>query len=127
VEHLTVTLLPVVQFTDREVDDVLDHSFPASDPPPWTTSGAETVPAAQPAPTPTLATRARVLTTVLRPVASLLGAAGVALLVPLFVVLLPLALMYRVVLELTGWPSWLRAAPVDEERRASPQHVLTGI
>lgn len=110
VEHLSITLLPVVLFTEREVDDALDHSFPASDPPPWTMGGAGTVPAAPAVTTRTVATRMRGLTTAFRPIASLLGAAGVALLVPLFVVLLPLALMYRLVLELTGWPKWLRSA-----------------
>jgi hypothetical protein len=84
VEHLTVTSSPPVLLTDREVDGVLG------------------------APARTF-TRARVLTTAFRPVASVLGAAAVALAVPLLVVLLPLALMYRLLLELTGWPKWLRA------------------
>jgi hypothetical protein len=85
VEHLTVTSLPPVLLTDREVDGVLD------------------------APPRTFATRVRVLMAAFQPIASLIGAAGVALLVPLLVVLLPLALMYRFVLELTGWPKWRRA------------------
>jgi hypothetical protein len=85
VQHLTVTSSPPVLLTDREVDGVLG------------------------APARTFATRARVLTTAFSPVASVLGAAAVALAVPLLVVLLPLALMYRLLLELTGWPKWLRA------------------
>lgn len=36
-------------------------------------------------------------------VASLLGAIGLALLVPIFVVLLPLALIWRLVLDIAGW------------------------
>jgi hypothetical protein len=36
-----------------------------------------------------------------------LGFIGLALMTPLFVLLLPLALLYRAVLEAAGWPTWL--------------------
>jgi hypothetical protein len=45
--------------------------------------------------------------------ASLLGAVGLALMVPVFVVLLPLALIYRLMLEISGWPNWLRGNETD--------------
>jgi hypothetical protein len=125
VEHLTGTLLPAVALIDREVDDVLDHSFPASDPPPWTMGGAETEPAAAAGAMGAVATRPGALAIGFRWATLTLGAAAVALLVPLFVVLLPLALMYRLVL--TGWPIRHRASHADARRRASTQHVLTGI
>jgi hypothetical protein len=125
-KHLAVTL-PVVALTDGEVDDVLDHSFPASDPPSWTLGGAEAGPVASQVPTGTVGSRAQAFATAFRPVASLLGAAGVALLVPLFVMLLPLALMYRLVLEMTGWPAWLQVSSADGRRRALTQHVLAGV
>jgi hypothetical protein len=38
---------------------------------------------------------------------AMLGAVWLALTIPIFVMLLPLALLYRLVLEMTGWPAWL--------------------
>jgi ABC-type glycerol-3-phosphate transport system permease component len=74
-----------------------------------------------------LATRPGALAIGFRWATLTLGAAAVALLVPLVVVLLPLALMYRLVLELTGWPIRHHASQADARRRASTQHVLTGV
>jgi len=127
-KHFTgMSILPVAAFTEREVDDALDHSFPASDPPPWTAGSAETRPVAHAVTTKTVATRPGALATAFRWATLTLGAAAVPLLVPIFALLLPLALMYRLVLEFTGWPTWLRASPADARRRASTQHVLPGV
>jgi hypothetical protein len=38
---------------------------------------------------------------------SMLHAMGLVLLLPLFVVFLPIALLYRLVLDSAGWPGWL--------------------
>ncbi len=53
-------------------------------------------------------------------VLSILGVVGLAVVVPLFFVLLPLALMYRLVLEVAAWPDWLPR--VGAVRVASPTH-----
>lgn len=42
-----------------------------------------------------------------RAVMSLLGVAGLALLFPFFVALLPVAIIYRLLLGAAGWPSWM--------------------
>jgi hypothetical protein len=42
-----------------------------------------------------------------RAIMSLLGVTGLTLLVPFFVVLLPMAIAYRLLLGATGWPSWM--------------------
>jgi hypothetical protein len=116
--------------TKVDVDDVLDHSFPASDPPPWTVDGAETRATPRPAPRAGVAARLRAVGRAFQPLASLLGAAALTLAVPLLVILLPLALMYRLALEVLSWPAWLRLPAAKAERhtrRAATAHVLPGV
>jgi hypothetical protein len=109
---LTVTRLtataPVVELAEKQIDDTLSSSFPASDPPPWTLGRTETAPpdgpeASDPDDAAGLPTWRRYGQTA----TSLVGAIGVVLLVPIFVVLLPLALICRVVLDLVRWPGRL--------------------
>jgi hypothetical protein len=60
-------------------------------------------PSSRPAGDRASATASTVSGTFVRGVLSLIGAAGVALLLPLFVVGLPLALAWRAVLGVTAW------------------------
>lgn len=116
------TLSSSTVLTERQIDDVLSSSFPASDPPSWTLGGAETDSVAHSVTHGPFVTPARTVadtshatgaaeTSPARPylgrMMALLGASGLALLLPLFVVFLPLALLYRLMLEVTGWPRWL--------------------
>jgi hypothetical protein len=117
---------------ERQIDDVLSSSFPASDPPSWTPGAAEIDAVETPSPVPIPASpendpcRADGTAgtsperSFLREVGAIVGAFGLALLVPLFVVLLPLALLYRLVLDLTGWPRWLPAVGTRGQLRGEP-------
>jgi hypothetical protein len=114
----------LIRRAERAVDDALEASFPASDPPSWNPGTAS--PAAPPvnerafdraaapigrageggaggiAGAPARAFGQR---TLLQALVSLMGAAGIALLVP-FVILLagvPIALLVRGVLEVASW------------------------
>jgi hypothetical protein len=40
----TTTRPPAAILAERQIDDMLANSFPASDPPSWTSTGAETAP-----------------------------------------------------------------------------------
>lgn len=110
--HPVVTLSPVASLAERQIDEMLANSFPASDPPSWTLTGAETSPVERSATTDPAVSAWRALSAgrYFRAMAAVLGAAGLALMVPLFVIVLPLAIVYRLVLEVTGWPDWLRRA-----------------
>jgi len=115
---LNVPTSAVVPLAERHIDEVLTQSFPASDPPSWTPGDAETNPAdhvltanaftagprlADAALAAAEAPTGRSLFDVVSP----LGGAALALLVPLFIVLLPVALLIRLLLGATGWPNWL--------------------
>jgi hypothetical protein len=114
---------------EDQIDNVLANSFPASDPPSWTPGSAETEFAVRPAAPVPFGTPAGVLRDVsradgtpatsrvrsyLRRMTALLGASGLALLLPLFIVFLPLALLYRLVLDVAGWPRWPSRQRVSE-------------
>jgi hypothetical protein len=121
---LTVTRLtataPFVGLAEKQIDDMLSNSFPASDPPSWTLGRTETGPLDAPGAVSAFGLGARAKNP--RPGAdeaaavptwgrywhtatSFAGAMGLVLLVPIFVVLLPFALMYRLVLEVVRWRS----------------------
>jgi hypothetical protein len=88
----------------RAADTMLADTFPASDPPSWTPSSAETQPgiltAVERAPTTSSPSPGW-----LQVVASVAGAVTIALAFPLLVVGLPLALAWRAVLASTRWRS----------------------
>lgn len=44
----TTTRTLAASLAERQIDDMLANSFPASDPPSWTLTGAETDPTAEP-------------------------------------------------------------------------------
>ena len=83
------------------VDATLADSFPASDPPPWMSGTSQIRPVQHlvmtSAPTASWLTRAS------RHVHSTLAAIGVALLVPVFIVVLPIVLVLRAALMATRW------------------------
>lgn len=94
------------------MDTVLADSFPASDPPSWTWGVARIQRQRDPIGNEpavgvtddglsgtSLSARHRWL----KGIVALFQGAGVALLFPLFIVGLPVALAFRLVLELTGW------------------------
>jgi hypothetical protein len=107
---------------ERAIDDVLADSFPASDPPSWNPGVSRPEPAAVPmrhqatwseaidaramragvidVSRPTLGAR-----TYVDALVSLVGAAGIAWLVPLAILLIgvPIALTVRGLLEVSGW------------------------
>jgi hypothetical protein len=120
--RLTATASYVAGLAEKQIDDVLSSSFPASDPPSWTFGRDRRAPAdarqepgafVRPVRAEDHGVRSGEGATVstarsfIGAAASLLGAIGLTLLVPMFVVLLPLALLYRFVLEVTGWPDLL--------------------
>jgi len=88
---------------ERAVDAVIADSFPASDPPSWTPSHAGTTPVPHVVSDTQPMDRSRSRPWV-ETVTAIAGAIGIALLSPLFIVGLPLALTWRAVLELRGWP-----------------------
>jgi len=103
---------------ERQIDDVLSSSFPASDPPSWTPGGAEAAAAAQsvrlrPLAMPAFAVNVSRIAETLpirtfgRGLRSVLQAVGLVLVLPLFVLFLPLALLYRLALDAAGWPEWM--------------------
>ena len=107
---------------ERALDSVLADSFPASDPPSWTLGIARPQPARQAANDEPVAqddTRVALVcadvidvsrpategATLLKGLASLAGAAGIALLVPLVILVIgmPIALAVRGVVESASW------------------------
>jgi hypothetical protein len=114
VKALAATSLPGMGLAENQIDDVLAGSFPASDPPSWNLSRAEADPAdsqtagpARPAAMPVHPTSGAAAPSrgrsAWRFIVSTLGAIALPLLLPIFVVLLPFALLYRLVLSATGW------------------------
>jgi hypothetical protein len=106
---------------ERAIDDVLADSFPASDPPSWNPGVSRPQPVAsmrhrapQSEPMDASTTRVGVID-VSRPtlgertfvdaLVSLAGAAGIALLIPLAILLIgaPIALTVRGLLDVSGW------------------------
>jgi hypothetical protein len=84
------------------VDRTLADSFPASDPPAWTGGGARVEPRIEPAKAPAQPPKPA------RPaaghgVAALAGTVAVALLVPIFVIVLPFVLLARAVMATVTW------------------------
>jgi hypothetical protein len=111
-----VPRLGEIKVRNGMVDNVLEDSFPASDPPSWNPGTARPAPAAHQAherlpdqtgaghpgitDRPTSGTRA-----FMHAVISLAGAAGIALLVPFAILLVgvPVALLVRGLTEAIGW------------------------
>lgn len=122
-KYVAATLSFSTALAESQIDDVLSNSFPASDPPSWALGSAEAAPTDRALTPGALAMPARAVSDTARPgrtsetspvrsafrrLMALLGAVGLALLLPLFIVLLPLALLYRLMLDVTGWPErWL--------------------
>jgi hypothetical protein len=121
--------------TEQTMDDALSASFPASDPPSWTSGVARLVRAdragagstSRPAPiraatngldarTPGSSSAGMGGTdpgrwTFVRALGSAAALVGLVLLTPLFVVALPAALALRLVFAIAGWPGRWRVAP----------------
>jgi hypothetical protein len=88
---------------DVDVDMVLTDSFPASDPPSWTAGTAKAGSAASPTANAEPPARLERWPAWLRTLGSGIGMIIVVLAFPLFVVGLPFALAWRLVLEAGGW------------------------
>lgn len=144
--RLTVSL-PPLGTVERQIDDTLSSSFPASDPPSWTLGRTRKAPMDPSEGSAALLPARRQSDdraidddagesagrNFAHAVASLLGAIGLALLVPIFVVLLPLALIWRLVLDIAGWSDWhprIRqrltwpALPTRSERTLEPDTTV---
>ena len=96
--------VPTTGSRQIDVDLVLSDSFPASDPPSWTSGIAETVPSAVPLIDIEPLGRLEGSPAWLRTLASTGGAVLLVLGFPILVLLIPLALAWRLVLEISGWP-----------------------
>jgi hypothetical protein len=99
--------------TNVEIDRVLSDSFPASDPPPWVPSHA--FGAGLPAPVAVAVARPEVteaatrqdptwLRLALRHLRTGALAIGIVLVLPLYILLLPIALGARGLMDVAGWP-----------------------
>jgi hypothetical protein len=86
---------------ERAIDAELADSFPASDPPSWTSGVAETRPRGTPPVPPEVEPRERSVW--VRRISSAAALIAVVWAVPLLVVGLPLALAWRALLSATKW------------------------